>query len=97
MLQQPAGDAAIEAEKRQFRQLAKKLKIKGSRVSRDDDGLDGFTAGLTTAGMEFDNSGAPSSSATICPCLNLLLELRGVGTPCLPGAASISYSWRWHA
>lgn len=57
---QTPSDAAIEAEKRQFRQLAKKLKIKSGRLSRDDDGLDDFTAGLTVAGMESDgDSGGP--------------------------------------
>lgn len=54
LVQSSGGDKAIAAEKAHYRQLAKKLKIKGDRVSRNDDGLDAFTAGLTTAAMLSD-------------------------------------------
>ncbi len=51
---QNTGNAAIEAEKKHYRQLAKKLKLKQGRISAVGDGLDDLLAGITSSNMESD-------------------------------------------
>lgn len=49
---QQSGRDAIDEEKRRYREAAKKLKLKRKgRTAALGDGLDDFTAGLTTANM----------------------------------------------
>ena len=55
LMLQNTGNAAIELEKKHYRQLAKKLKLKKGRKSAVDDGLDDLLAGITTANMGSDD------------------------------------------
>lgn len=61
---QQSGHAAIDDEKRRYRALAKKLKLRRKgRTAALGDGLDDFTAGITAAGMTSSDSEADSGAA----------------------------------
>jgi hypothetical protein len=60
---QKSGRDAIDDEKRCFREVARKLKLRHrGRTSALGDGLDDFTAGLTTADMSSSDSEATSGA-----------------------------------
>lgn len=60
---QKSGRDAIDDEKRRFREMARKLKLRRrGRTSALGDGLDDFTAGLTTAHMSSSDSEAASGA-----------------------------------
>lgn len=60
---QKSGRDAFDDEKRRFREVARKLKLRRrGRTSALGDGLDDFTAGLTTADMSSSDSEAASGA-----------------------------------